>query len=99
MSAMTVVPDNDPLMRAWNEFKQTEEFANAKKWASHPEHLDGSLWALFDAGFRAATVRAVDLHEQVDTASNAERLNNLPGAGAMGAIIEYRDKISRTIAA
>lgn len=37
--------------------------------------------------------QAANLHEQVDCASDAERLAGLPGAGAMGAVIEYRDKI------
>lgn len=33
------------------------------------------------------------LHENVNPASDAERLGNMPGAGAMGAVIEYRDLI------
>lgn len=37
--------------------------------------------------------RAATLHESVNPASDDERLKNLPGAGAMGAVIEYRDLI------
>ncbi len=33
------------------------------------------------------------LHEQINPASDEERQNSDPGAGAMGAVIEYRDKI------
>lgn len=40
-----------------------------------------------------ALEQAAMLHEQVDCASDAERLAGIPGAGAMGAVIEYRDKI------
>ena len=36
---------------------------------------------------------AAALHESVNPASDAERLRGDPGAGAMGAVIEYRDKI------
>lgn len=37
--------------------------------------------------------RCAMLHENVNPASDEERLNNVPGAGAMGAVIEYRDAI------
>lgn len=99
MSTMALVPKSDPLMNAWEVFKQTEEYANAKRWAAHPEHLEGSLWAMYCRGFADATKRAGDLHEQIDSASDAERLESIPGAGAMGAVIEYRDEIRKTVAA
>lgn len=97
MPTMTPCPKDDPLMVAWANYNTTEEYANAKRWAAKPEHVDGSLWAVFQAGFSAATARAANLHEQIDSASDAERLNSIPGAGAMGAVIEYRDRIQRTI--
>lgn len=99
MSTMALVPKDDPLMIAWEVFKQTEHYENAKRWAKHPEHLEGSLWAMYEQGFRDATNRAGNLHEQVDAVSDAERLERIPGAGAMGAIVEYRDKIRQTVAA
>lgn len=99
MSTQTVVPKTDPLMAAWEKFQSSKDFQNAKGWAAHPEHLQGSLWAMFVAGFRAATKRAGFLHEQVDSASDTERLEGIPGAGAMGAVIEYREKIRQTVAA
>lgn len=68
MPAMQKVPDDHPLMIAWEKYKVTEEAASADKWArtirlsellqgevivSHP-YLEGSLWAAFVAGFKAA---------------------------------------------
>lgn len=57
------------------------------------QFVTGSLWAAFMAGFNAATELAASLHESVNPASDMERLNKDPGAGAMGAVIEYRDAI------
>ena len=37
--------------------------------------------------------KCADLHPNIDPASDMERLRGAPGAGAMGAIIEYRDAI------
>lgn len=57
MSAQTPVAKDHPLMIAWDKYKATEEYANNKKWAMFPERsedLDGSLWALFVAGWDAA---------------------------------------------
>lgn len=56
----------------------------------------GALWAAFMAGFNAATERAAYLHESVNPASDEERQHNVPGAGAMGAVIQYRDLIRAT---
>lgn len=97
MSTMSPVPKSDPLMKAWEAFKQTDEYRNARMWAADPNNLDGSLWAMYSQGYRDATARAADLHEQIDSASDAERLDRVRGAGAMGAVIEYRDKIRQTV--
>jgi hypothetical protein len=67
--------------------------ANAYTHESYRQFVQWSLWAAFMAGFNAATERAASLHESINPASDAERLNNAPGAGAMGAVIEYRDHI------
>lgn len=99
MSAQSPVRADHPMMVAWNEFKATEEFANAERWAHSPEHLDGSLWAVFIKGWYKAVERAADLHPDIDNASDAERQENIPGAGAMGAVIDYRDKIRTLIGA
>lgn len=60
-------------------------------------YVEGSLWAAFMAGFLAATERAASLHESVNPASDDERHHKTPGAGAMRAVIEYRDTIRRDI--
>lgn len=48
---MTKVPDDHPLMVAWNEYKALPEYENAKQWATAPAHTEGSLWAAFMAGW------------------------------------------------
>ncbi len=53
MNASTLVPNDHPLMIAWKAHQETEDFKNSAHWAAHPEHLQGSLWALFMAGYRA----------------------------------------------
>jgi len=47
------LPSDDPRIIAWEAYKKTEDFENAKKWAAYKEHVDGSLWTLFIAGWRA----------------------------------------------
>jgi hypothetical protein len=83
-------------MVAWTAYKQTDDYANTRHWVKQEEAVDGSLWAAFERGWRLATERAGRLHEQINPASDDERLANVPGAGAMGAVIEYRDAIRDT---
>lgn len=91
------MPLTHPLRAAWEQYKQSDKYKNTRKWAAHPEHLEGSLWGVWLAAYTAATERAAMLHESVDPASNEERLNKVPGAGAMAAVVEYRDLIRRTL--
>jgi hypothetical protein len=62
-----------PLVISWEAFKKSESYENSKKWAAYPEHLEGSLWALFSTGFMAAAqferARCVDV---VNAARNGE---------------------------
>ena len=97
MTVMAPVPKDAALMRAWETYKATDEYANTFKWAAQQEHRDGSLWAAFELGWRTATERAASLHENINPASDAERGSRTPGAGAMGAVIEYRDAIRRPV--
>lgn len=53
MNATRMVGQDEPLMIAWNAYKATEEYANSRQWAGYKEHLDGSLWAVFCAGYAA----------------------------------------------
>lgn len=54
MSASSQIPQDHPLMRAWTAHKATPEHANSRSWAQHAEHVEGSLWASFMAGWMAA---------------------------------------------
>lgn len=53
MSAMTPCPKDSPLMREWENYNQSDEYANSFKWAAYEEHRKGSMWAAFMAGFLA----------------------------------------------
>ncbi len=56
MTTMTPVPADHPLMRAWEAHKLTDAYSNSRRWAmSDPKHVDGALWALFVAGWEAAS--------------------------------------------
>lgn len=45
--------------------------------------------------FRRGVEHAANMYEQVNPASDMERQRGDPGAGAMGAVIEYRDLIRK----
>lgn len=49
--------------------------------------------AVLDEIRNGALEEAAQLHESINPASDHERDHHAPGAGAMGAVIEYRDKI------
>lgn len=87
------MPLSHPLRAEWERFKETDEFKSIRRWATQEQYVDGSLWGVWLAAYRAATERAASLHESVNPASDAERGSNTPGAGAMGAVIQYRDMI------
>ena len=54
MPAETPISNDSPLMKWWNEYKDSESYKNSKRWAVNPEHTEGSLWAAFVAGWEAA---------------------------------------------
>lgn len=43
-----------PIVVAFDKYKESESYANTKKWAKHEDHVDGSLWAAFERGYCAA---------------------------------------------
>lgn len=60
ISAASPANPNGALMISWNGYKTTADFANSRKWletVTHP-HIEGSMWALFMAGFHAAQQQA-----------------------------------------
>lgn len=87
------LPKDHPLMKAWDAYRATDGYRNSFKWCADLEHRQGSMWAAFMSGWCAAREWSAALHEQVNPASDQERHNGDPGAGAMGAVIEYRDAI------
>jgi hypothetical protein len=52
MSASAPVPADHPLMKAWEAYKASDEYASTKKWAVYAENTDGSLWAAYSQGWR-----------------------------------------------
>ena len=97
MPTETPLDKEHPLMKAWEAYASGDDYANSFKWAAHEQHRKGSMWGAYMAGWIAATKRAGGLHEQVNPASDDERLKDIPGAGAMGAIIGYRDTIRKQL--
>jgi hypothetical protein len=51
---MRPVGKDEPVMIAWNRYTGTDDFPNTRRWALHEQHVEGSLWAAFSAGFHAA---------------------------------------------
>lgn len=49
----------------------------------------------YEAGYLEGLRSAAREFENVNPASDEERRTNSPGAGAMGAVIEYRDRIRK----
>lgn len=55
MNAQTEIPLDHPMRAAWEAHKLTDEYRNALRWAidGEPEHVVGSLWAMFVVGWNA----------------------------------------------
>ena len=51
MDQQTPVSQGDPLWEAWLLYEKSESYRNTRKWALHDQHVDGSLWAAFMAGW------------------------------------------------
>ena len=90
MPVSAEMPKTHPLRAAWEQYKQSDDYKNTSKWAKQPEHLEGSLWGVWLAAYSAATERAAMLHESVRVNCAHEPG---AGAGAMGAVVQYRDLI------
>lgn len=58
--------------------------------------LEWQISELVQKTLRSERERCAMLHESVNPASDDERLHHDPGAGAMGAVLEYRDLIRST---
>ncbi|CAB5079585.1 hypothetical protein UFOVP143_40 [uncultured Caudovirales phage] len=80
----TPVPREAPVMQAWEQYKATEDYANTRVWARHEDHVDGSLWAAFYAGFFACAVNAAG--SAADAAAKIEQMR--------AALEWYRDQVT-----
>ncbi len=87
--------ESDPLMIAWKSYELGPAYADTKFRAQSPGQDVDIIFVAFQAGWRIATSRAAGLYEQINPASDDERLNHVLGAGAMGAVMDYRDAICR----
>ncbi len=63
-TAMTPVSKDAPVMTAWIAYKQSADYSNTRKWATDDRHVDGSLWAAFEAGFNSANMLSGQRREQ-----------------------------------
>ncbi len=52
------LPAHDPRMIAWEAFKSSAEYAEAKRWTTEPGG-NGALWRAFIAGFNAIQTASV----------------------------------------
>ena len=100
-NVMRACAPDEPVMVAWREYQRSDDFANSLDWASRTkattEIVTGALWSAFLHGYRMAVERAAMLHEDINPASDEERHHSVPGAGAMGAVISYRDEIRKLV--
>ena len=53
MSAMTPCAKDDPLLLAFNAWKETNDYENTRRWALVEEHVSGSLWEAFTQGWNS----------------------------------------------
>lgn len=57
MSTQSPLPQNDPILIAFQKLKKTPEYKNAVKWtiaANSGGEADGELWFAFTAGYNTA---------------------------------------------
>lgn len=59
MNENTPINANAPVMLAWEAYKATDEYDNTRRWASKPDHTDGSLWAAFFKGYFSGCANAL----------------------------------------
>lgn len=76
MPEITPVAKDDPLMITWERYEATEDYENTRRWALHEQYVAGSLWAVFEAGYRVAedqdTLRAENAQLKSDFESFVE---------------------------
>lgn len=69
---MAALPDDHPMMIAWEAHRKTPDFANSRYWSANDKHVDGSLWAVFCAGWEAGIESASDRIHELEVFIEAE---------------------------
>lgn len=67
MSTQSPLPQNDPMLIAFQKLKKTPEYQNAVKWtikAENESQADGELWFAFAAGYEIAKRLQEELQEK-----------------------------------
>ncbi len=57
MGASSKLDDNEPVIAAWEAYKETEDFRDTFRMMSRPDSGIGNCWAMFSEGWRAASDR------------------------------------------
>lgn len=70
MTDQTKLPDDHPLMRAWNDYKALQEFEQVMQWLDEPAHKTNAVWTIFARGY---------LHQNM----HYQQLRNESEAGAV----------------
>lgn len=92
MSTQSPLPQNDPMLIAFQKLKKTPEYQNAVKWtikAENKSQADGELWFAFLAGYTVAT-NAVKL----EIAEEIENHSYLAGTHEM---CEWIDSLTKRL--
>lgn len=61
-NAMSPLPEDHPLIQAFDKYKNTPEYSNTRRWATNPKHTEGSLWAAFIEGWEYSVAYNKSLH-------------------------------------
>jgi len=73
MSTQSPLPQNDPVLIAFQKLKKTPEYQNAVKWTIKAElesQADGELWFAFAAGYEIATRKIkLEIAEEIESHS------------------------------
>jgi hypothetical protein len=76
MPTETALPKDHPLLNAWERYKQTEEFANNRKWAKHSDALVGALWSVFAAGYKVGMAQSTCYVADAESLPQSVTFNN-----------------------
>lgn len=74
---MEGVGKETPLWKAWEKWRASDHYKSTEKWASWPEHVEGSLWGAFYHGWLMA-VEATDSKEASEDGREEQREDRAP---------------------